>query len=130
MDVCADAKEAVAAQEESFLEECPSCGAKDQQEKFCSECGGPLLIEKKKPKVESHKVLIAEDSIASRRALIFVIKKLGYIPVEATNGVEAFEMAKKDPPGMILLDVMMPRMTGLEALKRIWKDEDTAESRS
>jgi len=127
IDVGADAKEATAAQEESFHEECPHCKAKDQTGKFCSECGGALLVEKKKPKVESHKVLIAEDSIASRRALIFVIKKLGYIPIEATNGVEAVEMAKKDLPGMILLDVMMPRMTGLEALKRIREDEATAE---
>ena len=76
------------------------------------------------PKVKrsTKKVLVAEDSIASRRALCFVVKKFGCIPVEAVNGYEAIEMAKKDPPGMILLDVVMPRMNGLEALKRIRED--------
>ena len=77
------------------------------------------------PKVKrsARKILVAEDSIASRRALCFVIKKFGCIPVEAVNGHEAIEMAKKDPPGMIMLDVVMPRMNGLEALKRIREDD-------
>lgn len=102
---------------------CPSCEAKDQQGKFCSECGGALLMEAApKAKRPTRKVLVAEDSIASRRALCFVIKKLGCIPVEAVNGHEALEMARKDPPGLIMLDVVMPRMNGLEALKRIRED--------
>jgi HD-like signal output (HDOD) protein/ActR/RegA family two-component response regulator len=105
---------------------CESCGAEDQTGKFCSECGKPLGSEKRKPKRDTRKVLIAEDSIASRRALSFVIKKLGYIPIEATNGYEAVELAMKDPPGMIMMDVMMPRMTGLEALKRIREEEATS----
>lgn len=104
---------------------CPSCGVEDQQGKFCSECGASLLVEHGAPSKQrsTKKILVAEDSIASRRALCFVIKKLGCIPVEATNGQEALEMAKKDPPGMIMLDVVMPGMNGLEALKRIRDDK-------
>ena len=56
-----------------------------------------------------------------------MIKKAGFVPVEATNGYEAFELAKKDPPGMIMLDVMMPRMNGLEALKKIRDTEDLSQ---
>ena len=108
--------------EETFREKCPECGTEGQTGKFCTECGASLIKAPPKAKRSSKKVLIAEDSIASRRALSFVIKKLGCIPVEATNGYEAVELAKKDPPGMILLDVMMPRMNGLEALKRIRED--------
>ena len=52
-----------------------------------------------------------------------MIKKLGYIPVEATNGYEAVDQAKRDPPGMIMMDIMMPAMSGIEALKKIWADE-------
>ena len=104
---------------------CPSCGATGQQGKFCGECGASLLIENvpKSKQRMTKKVLVAEDSIASRRALCFVIKKLGCIPVEATNGQEALDLAKKDPPGMIMLDVVMPGMNGLEALKRIREDK-------
>ncbi|MDP6037574.1 MAG: HDOD domain-containing protein [Candidatus Latescibacteria bacterium] len=114
----------LASVEAQYHTTCPSCDAEEQQGKFCSACGGPLLMETT-PKVKrsARKILVAEDSIASRRALCFVIKKFGCIPVEAVNGHEAIEMAKKDPPGMIMLDVVMPRMNGLEALKRIREDD-------
>ena len=112
---------------EEALTTCPNCQAGDQSGKFCSECGGSLVPKPAEPVRVSNKVLIAEDSIASRRALSFVIKKAGFVPVEATNGYEAFELAKKDPPGMIMLDVMMPRMNGLEALKKIRDTEDLSQ---
>lgn len=117
---------APAQPEAPLLDKCPDCGAEGSG-RFCSECGGTLAKEKPQKPRSKTKVLIAEDSIASRRALCFVIKKLGYVPVEATNGFEAVELAKKDPPGMIMLDVMMPRMNGLEALKRIRGEESTAD---
>lgn len=108
---------------------CPSCEAEDQQGKFCSECGASLVVDNKTKttKRSTKKILVAEDSIASRRALCFVIKKLGCIPVEATNGQEAIDMARKDPPGMIMLDVVMPGMNGLEALKRIREDRQLSD---
>ena len=110
-----------------MIDTCTSCGAQvEAGSKFCSECGKPLAAKKPEPKRDTRKVLIAEDSLASRRALSFVIKKLGYIPVEATNGHEAVELTMKDPPGMIMMDVNMPRMSGIEALKKIREDENTA----
>lgn len=113
------------AAEAQYHAVCPSCEAADQQGKFCGECGGSLLVSDvpKSKQRSTKKIVVAEDSIASRRALCFVIKKLGCIPVEATNGHEAIEIAKKDPPGMFLLDVVMPGMNGLEALKRIREDK-------
>lgn len=103
--------------------ECRKCKhANPPKTKFCGNCGASLA-EQKAPPIESNKILVAEDSIASRRALCFVIKKLGYIPVEATNGYEAVDQAKKDPPGMIMMDIMMPAMSGIEALKKI-RDDD------
>ena len=126
IEVDANAKAAAAPAEEKLLSKCPACGAEEQTGKFCGECGASLVMETPEPKRHPKKVLIAEDSIASRRALSFVIKKMGYIPVEATNGHEAVELAMKDPPGMAMFDVMMPRMNGLEALKKIRADVKTA----
>jgi len=92
--------------------------------KFCGNCGASLVEEKAPPApIDSNKILVAEDSIASRRALCFIVKKLGYIPVEATNGYEAVDQAKRDPPGMILMDIMLPAMSGIDALKKIRADE-------
>lgn len=118
------------AAEAQYHAVCPSCEAEDQQGKFCGECGSSLLVEnvpRSKKQRSTKKILVAEDSIASRRALCFVIKKLGCIPIEATNGKEAIDIAKKDPPGMILLDVVMPGMNGLEALKRIREDKQLSD---
>lgn len=103
--------------------ECRKCNHNNPPKtKFCGNCGASLA-EQKAPPIESNKILVAEDSIASRRALCFVVKKLGYIPVEATNGYEAVDQAKRDPPGMIMMDIMMPAMSGIEALKKIREDE-------
>ncbi|MBT3602414.1 MAG: HDOD domain-containing protein [Candidatus Latescibacteria bacterium] len=117
------------AAEAQYHAVCPACEAEEQQGKFCGECGASLLVENapRSKKRTSRKVLVAEDSIASRRAICFVIKKLGCIPIEATNGQEAIDIAKKDPPGMILLDVVMPGMNGLEALKRIREDKQLSD---
>lgn len=103
--------------------ECRKCNhSNPPKTKFCGNCGAGLAEQKAAP-IDSNKILVAEDSIASRRALCFVIKKLGYIPVEARNGYEAVDQAKKDPPGMIMMDIMMPAMSGIEALKKI-RDDD------
>jgi CheY-like chemotaxis protein len=103
--------------------ECRKCNhTNPAKTKFCGNCGA-ALAEQMAPPIDSNKILVAEDSIASRRALCFVIKKLGYIPVEATNGYEAVDQAKRDPPGMIMMDIMMPAMSGIEALKKIRADE-------
>ena len=68
---------------------------------------------------EKLKVLIAEDepamlSLVSRHAM-----SLGFSVVEASDGDAAWEMAQKHLPDLVLLDVMMPGMSGWEVCKRI-----------
>jgi DNA-binding response OmpR family regulator len=68
------------------------------------------------------KILIAEDEPDIRDLIAFTLRFAGYEVVSCSNGEEAVELAKKESPDMILLDVRMPRMTGYDACKEIKSD--------
>jgi len=68
------------------------------------------------------KILIAEDEPDIRDLVAFTLRFAGYEVVTGANGEEAVQLAKKEFPDMILLDVRMPRMTGYEACKQIKAD--------
>ncbi len=63
----------------------------------------------------SRKILIADDEPDILEILQFNLQKEGYDVVTAKNGDEAIEQAKKTNPDLIILDIMMPGKTGLEA---------------
>ena len=65
------------------------------------------------------KVLIADDELRLRKVVSLHLKKAGFEILEAGNGAQAVELAKSGNPDVIVLDVMMPEMTGLEACKVI-----------
>ena len=65
------------------------------------------------------KALIVEDESALRNILARELKKEGFEVVEAENGIEGYKMAEKVSPDIILLDIMMPQMNGLESMKKI-----------
>lgn len=60
------------------------------------------------------KILIADDEPDILEILDYNIKREGYEVVRANNGEEALELAKSTRPDLMILDVMMPRKTGLE----------------
>jgi len=69
---------------------------------------------------ESEKILIVDDSSFLRKGIQRFLTSLGYKNViEATNGLEAVEMYKKEKPSIIFMDVVMPEMTGDDALEKI-----------
>jgi putative two-component system response regulator len=72
-------------------------------------------------------VLIVDDEYIGRETLQAVLEGEGYELEMAENGMEAIEKAKKLLPDVILLDVMMPGMTGFEVCQRIRNDPDIAE---
>jgi CheY-like chemotaxis protein len=64
-------------------------------------------------------VLLAEDHEDSRDALRTLLDAFGYRVVEATNGREAVDRALAETPDIILMDMMMPRVDGLQATREI-----------
>src|ERR1041385_1823526 len=72
-------------------------------------------------------VLIVDDEYIGRETLQSVLEGEGYELEMAENGMQAIEKAKKLLPDVILLDVMMPGMTGFEVCQRIRSDPEIAE---
>lgn len=68
------------------------------------------------------KILIAEDEPDIRDLVAFTLRFAGHEVVTATNGEEAVQVAKKEAPDLIILDVRMPRMTGYDACRIIKSD--------
>lgn len=65
------------------------------------------------------RILIADDELRLRKVVSLHLKKSGFDVYEAGNGQQAVDMAKELVPDVIVLDVMMPEKTGLEACAEI-----------
>ena len=65
------------------------------------------------------KILIAEDERDIRELVNFSLQFGGFTVVQAVNGAEAVEQARKELPDLILMDVRMPKMTGYEACRQM-----------
>ncbi|KAF0203297.1 MAG: hypothetical protein FD170_1286 [Bacteroidetes bacterium] len=70
-------------------------------------------------KISQLKVLIAEDNLLNQKLLIMMLKKLNLNADLVENGLEAVEMANKNNYDLILMDISMPEMDGIEAAKII-----------
>lgn len=64
-------------------------------------------------------ILIADDNEDCRMALSALLEALGYIVHEADDGESAVAAAEREAPDLILMDIMMPGVDGLEATRRI-----------
>lgn len=69
------------------------------------------------------KILICDDEDVLRKLVRASLARGDYELVEARDGEEAVEMAKAERPQLILLDMMMPRRTGLQVLQQIRADD-------
>lgn len=65
------------------------------------------------------RVLIVDDEPAIGRVISIKLRLNGYECVTATSGIEAIELARDKQPDIILLDILMPGMSGFEVLDRI-----------
>lgn len=70
-------------------------------------------------------VLIVDDDPHIRQLLAFALGKAGLSPVEAADGEAGLAMAQTHKPDLVILDINMPRMDGLEVCRRLRTDGDT-----
>ena len=68
-------------------------------------------------------ILVVEDEEPMQLVLRDVLKVEGYAVLEAKNGVEGLDLALNGHPDLILLDILMPKMDGLEMLKKLREDK-------
>lgn len=71
--------------------------------------------------MEKASILIVDDDVGLCKTLSFVLKREGYAVAIAHDGLEAIERVKERPYNMVLMDIKMPLMNGVEAYKRIKK---------
>jgi len=72
------------------------------------------------------KILVVDDDPRNLRLAVAVLEKAGYEVLAAGGGAEGVDMATAHLPDMILMDVLMPRVDGIAALKRLRGDPRTA----
>ena len=65
-----------------------------------------------------HRILLAEDDESMRRFLVKALERAGYEVVSYGNGSEAYQRLKKEPFTLLLTDIVMPEMDGIELARR------------
>jgi CheY-like chemotaxis protein len=71
-------------------------------------------------------ILIVDDSATNLVLLEVILREEGYETLSAFNAKEAFKLMKSNKPELILLDLMMPEVTGFDFLKEIKKNPETS----
>ncbi len=71
------------------------------------------------------KILLVEDNAVNRDLIQFLLSSQGYQVLEAGTAQEAFEILKTERPDLILMDIQLPGMDGLEATKKLKGDPAT-----
>ena len=69
------------------------------------------------------KVLVVDDDPDVRLFSVTVLEENGYTPLEAANGEEGLKMIKQEKPELVILDVLMPRQSGIRLYRELKTDK-------
>lgn len=72
------------------------------------------------------KVLLIEDSKLMRVATEGVLTRAGYQVIAAVDGEQGLQLARESAPDLILLDMLLPKMSGIDVLQQLKRDAPTA----
>lgn len=72
------------------------------------------------------RVLIVDDSPSQLMGMKKIMEKLGHEVISAEDGAQGVEVAKRELPDLILMDVVMPNLNGFQATRSISKEPSTA----
>jgi twitching motility two-component system response regulator PilH len=70
-------------------------------------------------------ILVVDDNAVDRQRLHSVLSRAGHVITTAENGAQALEIAKRNPPRAIFMDVSMPQMDGFAATRALRAAEET-----
>lgn len=73
----------------------------------------------------SQKVLVVDDSPTERFFLADLLGKSGYIVLTAENGDEAVKIARAEQPSVVVMDVVMPGLSGFQVTRALSRDPET-----
>jgi len=74
----------------------------------------------------THRILVVEDEPDLLEAVVFALRKEGMKPVPCKDGEEALRLVKERRPDLVLLDLMLPGLDGIEVCRRLRASEETA----
>ena len=69
------------------------------------------------------KVLIVDDDVDIRKVVSKLVEKSGYLSIEAKNGVEGMGKVREDKPDLIILDILMPKESGIRMYRELKIEE-------
>ena len=78
--------------------------------------------------VEKQQILIIDDDPNIRKTLSDILKVKGYEPLIAKNGAEGLELLRQSPVNLVMIDLGLPDMSGLEVLSRVKADHPSTEA--
>ena len=73
----------------------------------------------------SAKIVVVDDSRTQRSTIALALERLGYQVVQGSNGLEAIQLAEREQPDLVVLDIVMPELTGYQVCRLLKNDPGT-----